>query len=169
MFGLFRKVDERALANAVVAFGSGFYKSVRQHMDAADVDVAVMRSEFPLVAIAVTTAFVGMRRKNHTKLMATTAQHAAMAYGVQMERITNGQVVAGEYAVRLTQGLADGRGMEYVRIVCEDPPEDQPKRLISHYLMRLNTSIPAGAIDTAINGVAASLSKLIDDMRHAGI
>lgn len=169
MLGLFKKIDERKLTGAVVVFGGSFYKCLRQHIDMSDVDMPVMETEFPMLAISVSNAFIGMGRKDYTKIMAANTQNAAMAYGVQIAQVTNGQVDAAEYASRLTTSLADGDGMEYTRIVCEEPPGNQPQQLISHFLERVNASIPASVMDEIIAGVATALSKLIDDLPRAGI
>jgi len=169
MFGPLKKVNERELVDAVLAFGSGFYKCLRRSMDVSNIDMLVLQMEFPLLAISVTNTFIGLRQKNPRKLMAINTRNASMAYGVHFERLAKGQVSAASYAARLATNLADGQGAAYARIVSEESPGDQPQQLISYFLERVNAPIPAAAMDETINGVATSLSRLIDDLRLVGV
>lgn len=169
MFGLFQRVKERELTNAILDFGGAFYKTLRQNMDASSVDVLALQMEFPIMAISVANAFVGLRKPNSRKLLVSNTKNTVMAYAWHFESITKGKVSAESYALQLTNRLAQEQGMEYTRIVCEEPPEEQPEQLIRYFLKRVGASIPEPTLEEANEGVAESLSLLIDGLRKAGV
>lgn len=169
MFGLFKRVNERELANAVLAFGNGFYKSLRQSIDIPSVDIVVFQTEFPILAISVANAFIGLRKPNAEKLLASNTKNTAMAYALHFEQITKGKVSAESYAAQLANRLAQEQGMEYTRIMCDLPPEQQPAQLIRQFLQRVGAPVPEFGFEEATEGVAASLSLLVDGMKKAGV
>lgn len=164
-------MDERELENAIVAFGGRFYKAIRQQIDVrtSDIDVLVLQTEFPILAISVGNALIGLRKQGSRKLMATLTSNIAMFYGIHFEKITNGKVTAESYAGGIAKRLAEGDGMEYSRIICEEPPMCQPQQLIVHFAQRVNTGNSEVALSSMIEPVADALTVLMDDLKKAGI
>ena len=169
MFWPFQRIQEQEVTNAVLAFGGAFYKSLKQNMDASSADVLALQMEFPIMAISVANAFIGLRKPNSRKLLASNTKNTVMAYARHFEGITKGKVSAESYAAKLTNRLTQGQGMEYIRIMCEESPETQPALLTRRFLQSIGASIRESGFDQANEGVAKSLSLLIEGLRKAGV
>lgn len=138
-------------------------------MDASSVDMLALQMEFPIMSISVANAFIGLRKPNSRKLLASNTKNTVMAYAWHFEGITKGKVSAESYAAQLTSRLAQGQGMEYARIMCEEPPETQPALLTRRFLQNIGASIREPGSDKVNKEVAESLSLLVEGLRKAGV
>jgi len=169
MLGLFQRVKEKELTNAVLAFGGGFYKTLRQSMDTSSIDILTLQTEFPIMAISVANAFVLLRKANSRRLLTSNTKNTSMAYALHFERITKGKISAESHASQLAYRLAQGDGAEYTRIICEESPENQPEQLLELFLKRVAASIPRSKLEQTNEGIASSLSNFINALQKAGL
>lgn len=166
---LFNNVNDKALSNATLAFGSRFYKSLRPNLNVNDSNAISLQMELPLFAVSVVNAFVSLRRRKPRRIIAKLTKYVLMAYAVNLEKITQGKIDAASYAAKLADVLSDGP-LDYTNIVIEQSPEKQPELLIKLFLAR--TGVHLNDINDwnhLCESLSGSLSMLINDLTNSGV
>lgn len=169
MFGLFSSVNQEILTQATVAFSSEFYRHIKDDVNFSPDDVAIVQSEFSILALSVVNSFIALRKKNPNKLLVQNTQQCLQIFGKHFEGITKGKVSAQSYAAGILKTITD-EAPEYSHILSSMAPEKHPETIVRCFERRARIQFSSEkSFQKACDKMTEMLGALIDNLKKAGV